>query len=118
MGVQMCADTVKQDAYEIVGIGPAIKGDVLFMEVAYSGGCEDHDFGFCWDGSFLESNPVQVNVVIPHDGHDDACEAYPTEALQFDLSNLKQAWQDAYQQDSGTIMINLEGWQAPVQYIF
>ncbi|HFE44596.1 MAG TPA: hypothetical protein ENJ18_03750 [Nannocystis exedens] len=61
---------------------------------------------------------MQVNVVIPHDGKEDACDGYPTEPLQFDLSLLKQAWQDAYQQDSGTIIINLEGWQAPIEYIF
>ncbi|MEZ4385193.1 MAG: hypothetical protein R3A79_27950 [Nannocystaceae bacterium] len=117
-GVQMCADPFAQDPYDIIGLGPQITGDTLLLEVAYSGGCAEHDFGLCWDGAFLESDPVQVHVTVGHNGNGDACEAYPMEQLQFDLTELKTSWQEAYQQDSGLIVIHVDGWEKPIEYGF
>ena len=75
------------------------------------------------DGTEAEGHrwawPVEDYCEVEHpDGNGDACEAYPMEQLQFDLSDLKEAWQEAYKQDSGTIHINLEGWDKPVEYFF
>ena len=83
----------------------AISGDTLTIGASYGGGCEAHDFQVCWDQSFMESEPVQVRLEVWHDANGDSCEAYLSETLQFDLAPLKQAWQDAYQQESGTITI-------------
>lgn len=115
-GVQTCADPFANDSVDIMSA--AIKGDLLFLDIGYSGGCQTHDFGLCWDGAFAESDPVQASLVLAHDGHGDACEAYITEQKQLMLAPLKKAWQDAYQQQSGTIILNLAGWADPIPYIF
>lgn len=117
-GVQMCGEPLIQDAYDINDPEPKVELDTLLLNVAYSGGCAEHEFGLCWDNGFLESDPVQVNIVIPHNGNDDRCDAYPSEVLSFDLSDLKAAWQDAYKQEHGTIAINLEGWEKSIEYVF
>lgn len=85
---------------------PSVSGDILTMEASYSGGCAMHEFQICWDGAFAESEPVQARIEIWHDANGDTCEAIETQSLAFDLSPLKQAWQDAYQQSTGTITIN------------
>lgn len=95
---------------------PAVSGDELTMEASYSGGCAMHEFQICWDGAFAESEPVQVRIEIWHDANGDTCEAVETQTLAFDLSPLKQAWQDAYQQSTGTITINTAG--GAVAYAF
>jgi hypothetical protein len=115
-GTHICDDSVPFDSVAIVDA--AIEGHDLELALAYSGGCEVHLFGSCWDGLFLESFPVQVNLRIAHDGMDDPCDAYPTENHTFDLSALAEAYMAGYQTDSGTIHINLEGHEGPLVYEF
>lgn len=115
-GVQMCSDGFAQDPVEITAA--AIKGDVLFLDIAYGGGCADHEFGLCWDGAFAESDPVQTWMTLGHESNDDPCDAIVMEERQLDLTDLKQAWIDGYQQMSGTIIIHLTGWSDPIYYNF
>ena len=97
---------------------PAISGDLLAFTAGYGGGCEEHEFIVCWDGTFLESNPVQANLGIVHLGNDDNCEAYITEALTVDLTTLKASYQEGYQTETGTIIIGLGDDRPSVEYNF
>lgn len=114
--IQLCVDPYASDPVEI--FDAAIKGDVLFLDIGYGGGCEDHLFGLCWDGLFAESEPVQVSIALGHDAQGDACEAYIMEQKAIDLGPLRQAWIDAYGQQSGTITIHLAGFDQPIDYTF
>ena len=98
----------------------SIDGDTLTATVAYSGGCEDHTFTLCWDGSFLESAPVQVRLELLHTGPPDPCEAYPSETLGFDLTPLREAYGAAYGTETGVITVNLatRGGSATTTYSF
>lgn len=88
----------------------AVSGDTLQVNVSYGGGCEEHFFTLCWpDQSFMESDPVQVNLELLHTGPMDACDAWLTEDLSFDLEPLKTAWQSGYGGGSGTITVHLGG---------
>ena len=92
--------------------------DILNMTVSYSGGCEDHEFELIGTNNFMESDPVQINIRLSHNANNDICKAYLTEELTFDLTPLKEAWQEVYQQESGTIIINLEGFDEPISFEF
>jgi hypothetical protein len=88
----------------------SVDGDVLSVIVSYGGGCERHYFEMCWpEPSFMESEPVQVNLEIWHGGTPDMCDAYLTETLEFELDLLQQSWKDQYGEGPGTITINLMG---------
>lgn len=115
-GVQMCSDDFAMDPVEIVGA--AIKGDLLVLQISYSGGCSDHEFGLCWDGAFAESDPVQTWITLGHESNDDPCDGIVMEEKIFDLGAMKQAWIDGYQQMNGTIIIHLNGWKDPIPYMF
>ena len=91
--------------------------DMLIFNVSYIGGCEEHEFVLI-STSFMESYPVQVNVVLSHEDNDDPCEAWITEEKVFNLLPLKKAWQEQYNKTSGTIIINLEGWEKQITYRF
>ena len=60
---------------------PRILGDWLFIMVAYSGGCTDHDFS-------LESaiRRDTAHIWIRHANGGDTCEAYITDDLNLELS--------------------------------
>lgn len=115
-GPLFCAEPVAADPFAI--LSAMLVGDALAVEVQYGGGCAEHVFSYCWDGLFLESEPVQIHTKISHDGNDDPCDAAPVEALEFDLSDLKQAYQDGYQTQNGEITIHLDGWDQSLAYVF
>ncbi|MBW2264417.1 MAG: hypothetical protein JRG91_20825, partial [Deltaproteobacteria bacterium] len=94
----------------------SIDGDDILITISYGGGCEDHHFRLCWDGSFMESHPVQVDLELIHDGHGDACLAYITSTHRFSLVPLKEAWFEAYGTDTGTIMINGDGFSTLYEF--
>lgn len=85
-----------------------ISGDQLVVGVSYSGGCKEHGITACWDGTFLESNPVQARLVLEHDANGDTCEAYLQETLTIDLSSMKDSYKSGYQTESGTIFVQVD----------
>ena len=112
----ICPDPAPADPFDILEAG--ITGDTLNVQVKYSGGCSEHDWTYCWDGAFLESQPVQVITKISHDDKDDNCDALPETLLQFSLADMKASYQAAYQQQSGEIAIHLDGWPGSLSYVF
>lgn len=106
--VAVCEGSEVVDPFTIMNA--AVVDHELQLTVQYSGGCTVHDFGACWDESFAESEPVQVGLLISHEDFDDPCDSLPIEMIAFDLSPVRNAWVDAYQQLSGTITLNVPGW--------
>lgn len=94
-----------------------IAGDELLVDVGYSGGCAEHEITACWDGSFLESNPVQARLVLEHDANGDMCEAYLQETLTIDLTDMKESYKSGYQTDQGTIIVHVDQAES-VDYTF
>ena len=86
----------------------SVTGTVLTISVSYSGGCRNHEFVLTAAESFQESSPVQLPMVLTHEDNDDPCEAYPTEQRRFDLTPVKERYQAAYGQDSGTVLLLLQ----------
>lgn len=87
------------------GDAPVIEDDTLAITVSYSGGCEDHEFTLVASAEFAESYPVQLQVSLAHNGNGDLCRAYPTETYGFDLTPIKMLYQEAYQEDAGTVVL-------------
>ncbi|MBD3218924.1 MAG: hypothetical protein GF310_11665 [candidate division Zixibacteria bacterium] len=85
------------DPFELAGA--SIDGDILTLTVRYSGGCKDHDFTlYMAPPAFLESYPVQANIYLEHQGYGDACRAYITEELQFNIRPIAEQYMGGYNQ--------------------
>lgn len=86
-----------QDSFEFVeddaGQSVWVEGDMLFVNVGYGGGCQEHEFTMYWNGLWAESAPPQTGVRLIHDANNDFCEAYLSETLQFDLSSITDQYQ-------------------------
>jgi hypothetical protein len=95
-----------------------LENDILKINITYTGGCEEHDFMLIGTTSFMESNPVQINILLSHNANNDPCDALINEELNYNLTPLKKAWQEAYQKNSGTIIILLEGFTESIYYEF
>ena len=104
------------DDYELHTVGeaaPVIEDDTLTLTVSYGGGCARHDFTLVADDEFREPNPVQLDVFLAHDANDDRCEAYPTEAYEFDLTPVRTLYRETYGTDAGTILLRFHGQDVP-----
>jgi hypothetical protein len=95
------------DSDEYILKGADIASDSLMIEVQYGGGCDPVSFELITDGLFMESNPVQLNVILAFDS-DDPCEMLVTKKLCFDLSNLAEHYNDSYQTKEGTIILHIQ----------
>lgn len=76
--------------------GYSLERPILTLDVEYGGGCEDHEFDLVAWGGWLESFPVQVNLLLAHEDHDDACDALVASELRFDLRPLERAYVATY----------------------
>ncbi|UII19894.1 hypothetical protein [Fulvivirga ligni] len=94
-----------------------LEGDNLEMTVKHSGGCKTIGYALITDASFMESNPVQVNLGIKLSDNDD-CEALIEEKLCFSLTKIKELYQQSYQSAQGTIVINVAGSATSLNYSF
>lgn len=113
--VGICGPTDPTDP--IVVTNAALDGDTLVVSVEHGGGCVAHGYGSCWDGSFAESDPVQTWLQINHEDNDDPCDAIVAQDVTFDLTPMRDAWIDAYQQPSGTMVVHVADWGS-VDYTF
>ena len=115
--VRECPADLPMDPYNIQEARIDEAGD-LALTVQYGGGCREHDFTLCWDGRFMESFPIQVRLVLHHDANDDMCRALPTEVRTFDLKVLEKGYKQAYRDDSGRIILRIEGYDTAVPLDF
>lgn len=83
-------------------------GDILTLDVSYSGGCEPHEFTLVVSDSFVNAEPVELHAVLAHDANNDSCEAFLTEKYIFDLNVIKTLYQDRYRQNAGTVVLLLD----------
>jgi len=103
----------------------SLAGPILELQVEYGGGCEPHDHDLVAWGGWMESLPVQVNVLLTHEDHDDPCDALIHRTLRFDLTRLREDYVASYR-DGGpgptTIVLRLtvpDGAEARrIDYIF
>lgn len=65
-----------------------IRSDSGLITVSYPGGCKQHTFEIIWNESYDKTNPPATHLILLHNAHGDACEAFITETLVFSLSEL------------------------------
>lgn len=95
-----------------------INGNVLDINLSYSGGCATHAFDLFAPNSFLESSPPQTTLYLYHESNDDYCEAWITEVVSFDLQPLADLFADMYKSHHGDVLCNLHGTAFSLHYSF
>lgn len=82
----------------------SLTGDTLTLKLGYSG-CDIKDVNMVFSNYFLESIPVQAHAFLPQ--INQACLAYFEKEYQFDLSPLKNSFNESYQSMEGIIDISI-----------
>jgi len=88
-------DSIQLDQFDLNSV--VVAANEISLNLSYSGGCEEHEFElFMSPGAFMESNPVQANLFLRHDDKNDACDAYITTEVAFDVTPLAELYQQFY----------------------
>ena len=88
-------DSIQLDAFQLQSL--TITGEMLSVKLTHGGGCAQHDYAlFMSPGAFLESFPVQANLYLRHDDHDDPCDALLNPTLTFNLLPVGELYQHFY----------------------
>jgi hypothetical protein len=66
----------------------SVDGKTLRVKVVYTGGCEEHAFAACWDGTVLDSAPPLLHLRVHHEANGDTCEARLSHDVLIDVSDL------------------------------
>ena len=121
---EQSASTTQRSAFRDTGLGPALDAlrmeiQTLYLEddvpwvVGYSGGCEVHQFTLLVSLAATRSIPPQHGLKLVHESNGDACEAFITSELHFDLSPLKSRYSDL-----GGVAFRLDGVEGLLNYVF
>lgn len=96
-------DEIKTD---LLNINEAsVAGDYLSFNVGYSGGCAKHAIELFAFKEIEKTNPAQVTLSISHDANNDMCEAYITQTINFDLTELKNFLKSNYNIQDKVLLI-------------
>lgn len=93
-----------------------IDGDSLYLQVSYSGGCEEHLFELVALNDFLGSQPVQADLLLTHDANMDNCESLIKEELQFSLLSIKEEYKIVFKTDTGSLTLRIQDPETPDNY--
>ncbi len=87
-------DTLEVDPYQ--ALDGFLAGHALHLAVGFSGCGPDHPFALFMVGAFMESFPVQANLVLSHDDRGELCDAYWVRNLAFDMRPIQRVYESQY----------------------
>jgi hypothetical protein len=90
-----------------------LAGNILTIEVSYSGGCEQQSFDLVGNELILKSFPPRRNIVLVRDSKGDACREFITRTLEFDITELHHN-----KKVGDVILLVIEGFKNEVRYVY
>lgn len=67
-----------------------LSGNQLYITIAYSGGCKEHELNLYHNKMLSKSMPPILNIYLTHENNGDECEQYITKEIIFDVSTLEK----------------------------
>jgi hypothetical protein len=91
----------------------SVKGNIMSINVSYSGGCQEHSFQLIGSANIAKSLPPIRSVKLVHNANGDACRELKEDILEFDITDL------AYVKTSGSVIyLTINGWKDRIEYTF
>jgi hypothetical protein len=90
-----------------------IEGNLMYLIVEYSGGCQEHAFELTGSFAVAKSIPPQRGIQLYHNANGDNCRALITDTLIANIEALAAA-----PTKGSEIFLNLEGYGKQLKYIY
>ena len=99
----------KTDAFTINSV--EVVGNIMNIDISYSGGCQEHEFTMTGSSVISKSLPPIRSVQLIHNANGDTCREMKTKTVAINIELM------AYKQDEGSeIYLNLVGWKDRISY--
>ena len=82
--LRSCTSPAATDPYALGNV--SIEDHTLLVHVQTGGGCREHSFAVCWDGSVIDTAPGTIDLALSHDANGDTCDASLSHDLRIDLA--------------------------------
>ena len=89
------------------------EGNLLFVDVSFTGGCGVHNFKMIGNQAIMKSMPAKRSVMIAHKVPREECKDVVKKTLEIDISALAMA-----QTPGSEIVLILKDWDKEISYIF
>lgn len=90
-----------------------IRRNIMYIDVTYSGGCEEHEFQVIGSNAVAKSMPAIRSIQLIHKANGDTCRELKKVKLEVYIENL------AEQQVAGSkIYLTVDGWKGKLLYEF
>lgn len=86
----------------------SLKGNLLTVNITYSGGCKPHEFDLVGSAFIMKSMPPKRGIKLYHHPHEDDCREQVSQSLIFDITDF------GYQ--NSEIILNLEHYPEALRY--
>lgn len=101
----------KSDPFTITAV--EVRGNLLYIDLEYSGGCEVHYFKVNGSPMIAKSLPPIRAIEVLHEANLDSCRELKEVKLEIDVKAL------AYKQEKGSeIYFTLEGYKDKIKYVY
>lgn len=87
----------------------ALDQNIMSIGVAYSGGCEEHEFSLIGSRLISKSLPPQRGIMLFHNSNGDNCRELKEETIQFDIKDFQYKEQEE-------IVLVLDGWKDKISF--
>ena len=83
--------------------------NTLYLNISYSGGCEDHEFILLGLKELSQEDPPKRKVQLYHNNNGDNCRELITQKLKLDISKFGL-------ENGQAVILDIQGWKNPVTY--
>jgi len=91
----------------------SIDGNIITIDVEFSGGCEEHWVDLVGSFAVMKSLPPKRSIKLMHTANGDACRKVINETLVFDISALASS-----QTPGSVITLILDGFKGELTYTY
>lgn len=104
---------VTQESAQTTISSVKLEGNILSLDIEYSGGCKDHSFEFVGSAAIMKSLPPKRAVKLVHNSNGDTCRELISETIKFDIRAL------AVTETTGSeIILLLDGVKESISYVY
>ncbi len=104
---------VTQESDAVTITEAKLEGNILSLNIEYSGGCKDHSYDLIGSEAVMKSMPPKRAVNLIHHSNGDSCRELVSETIKFDIRALAMA-----QTKGSEIVLMLDGYKESISYVY
>ena len=104
---------VTQESAQVTVTSATLVGNILSLDIEYSGGCQDHTFELIGSAAIMKSLPAKRAIKLVHNSNGETCRELVSETIKFNISALSMT-----ETKGSEIVLLLDGYKESISYVY